>query len=188
MGAMNWSEKADSIDGTDIHEVSFEVLKMDVIDEEEWSEVTKVIGRDGLKLRIAAVNDNTVAIAFGGGKARMADVLAAAKSDSSGLEQRAGVIKAAPTVLKDRTMCGYVNADEIVRMIREITKAMDEEDVFPLTMPKLESPVAMAIKTTNNSTRGDMHVPMEVMVAVKDMVMTLMGMGANAGPPADMGM
>ena len=70
--ALIHNPEAEDIDGTTVQHVKFDLAKIDDVDEEELEEITPIIGQDGLLFRVAAADDDTIAIAFGGGSDYMA--------------------------------------------------------------------------------------------------------------------
>ena len=153
----------------------YDLSKVDELDEDDREEMLKIIGQEGLALRIAAVSDKRLAIAFGGGKERMSKVIAAAKSDDPALAEDAGVRRAAEQLPKTRASELYLALDEIGRCAQNIAKAIDE-DPLPLDIPDLDAPVAMVSVASKACARLDIFVPMELAVACKDAAMSLMGM------------
>ena len=57
----------------------------------------------------------------------------------------------------------------------------------PLPMPELNAPLAMGTTVGKNSTQFDAFFPNEAVVAVKDMIMAMMGgpMGPSGAPTMD---
>jgi len=76
----------------------------------------------------------------------------------------------------------YLALDNVVTLVRNIGKVLEEEDEFPLEVGELNAPLAVVGRGGEGWSQADVFVPTELMVAAKDAITTMMGMAG--GPPA----
>ncbi|MBI4717003.1 MAG: hypothetical protein HY763_04305 [Planctomycetes bacterium] len=171
--------KADAEDAGSVKtcHLKFDVAKVAEMDDEEKEELGKVLGKDGLLLRLAAVDGNTVAVTFGGGAAGMGKLVEAAKKKESPLDADAGIKKVATNLPAERASVLYLAVDQIIAGIQHVMKAVDEEEL-PVTMPTIDAPLAMSATGGDEWSRFDIFLPTELLVAAKNAGMAMMG-----GPP-----
>jgi hypothetical protein len=75
----------------------------------------------------------------------------------------------------------YFAVDRIVGVIKAAQNAFDEEEL-PISMPELNAPLTINGTGGDGWSRGDLFLPTELMVAIKNAVLTMMG-GGQAPPP-----
>ena len=178
--ALTHDPEAEDINGTTVQHVKFDLAKMEDVDEEDIEEITPIIGQDGLLLRIAAINDDTVAIAFGGGSDYMQRVIEHAKSNKPLFDSDPGVQLAADYVPADRASAFYIAVDRIVNCVGEGARALDDEE-FPVHMAELNAPIAIVGSGGDGWIRGDIYLPTELIDAAKNAIMGIM-MSQMGGP------
>lgn len=181
IGALNYKADAEEIGGLKIGHLSFDLSQVPDMDEEQRDQLEKVIGKDGLLFRSAAVNDKVVAMTFGGGADYMGKIIETAKKDTAPLDANAGIVKVNAQLPKARASVAYISIDQILAAVNRIAKELEEEEI-PVTMPALQSPIALASTGGNEWSRFDIVFPTEVLKAGKDAVMGMM-----AGPGEDEG-
>ncbi len=176
-----YKKDAETIDGAKVSHLSFDLAKMDDIDEEDIEDIHSVIGSEGITLRIAAVDGDTVALTLGGGKSWTEEVVKAAKSGAAPLASSAGVKKVASRIPAKKSAVGYIAVDQVISCIRAIQKTVDEEQL-PIDMGTLNAPAVFVAAGTAEWSQADMFVPTELMIAIKKFTMAMMGM--NKPEPA----
>ena len=189
IAALTHNPEAEDMDGTIVQHVKFDLAKMDDVDEEDLEEITPIIGQDGLLLRVAAVDDDTVAIAFGGGRDYMQLVIEHAKSDEPVLDSDPGILRVADHVPSDRAYATYIAVDRIINCIGTGAKALDDEE-FPVHMAELNAPIAIVGSGGDGWVRADIYLPTELIDAAKNAIMGILasqmggpGMGEPDGSP-----
>jgi hypothetical protein len=183
LAALTYTEDAEKIGGADVSHLKFDldkVAKEQEVDEEDLEQIKKIIGKEGVLFRVAAVDGKSVALSFGGGEPNAAKLIESAKSAGAPLAEEAGIKKVSPNLPKERGSVMYIAVDRIVRTIRSVQKAMDEE-VLPLNMPPVHAPLAIAETGGNGWMQIDLFVPTDLMVAGKNAAMAMMG----GQPPPD---
>ncbi|MCO6436128.1 MAG: hypothetical protein J5J06_03480 [Phycisphaerae bacterium] len=179
MKALTLKRDAEDVNGVKVQQLSFDLSKMDV-DEEDIEDINKVIGKEGITIRMGAAGDKAAVITFGGGKDYFARVAKAAKSNEAALAKNPGiqtVTKGQPEALNQ---VFFMAPDRILETINAVMTRMEEEPL-PVKVPELTSPVAMIGVGGDGWSRMDLVLPMEVLKAGKDMAMTMMGAGSPVG-------
>ena len=181
-GAIAYDQEAEEIGGAKVQHLELDLGKIEEIDKEDLEDLRKVIGKEGVLIRMAPVTAKTILIGFGGGKARTAAAIEQAKKKGTPLDGDAGIRKVAAHVPKERASVVYLAADRIIACTHTVTKALDEEDI-PVHMPMIDAPLAMVGSGGDGSIQVDMFFPTELLVASKNAAMTVMG--SQAGPPGE---
>jgi len=114
----------------------------------------------------------------------MSKFITAAKQSGSPLAKTQGIEKVSKELPSERASVIYVAVDRIIAGIKSIQEHMDEE-AFPIQMPPLNAPVAMAATGGDGWGRYDIFVPTELLVAGKNAAMGMMMGGQGQPPPAD---
>jgi hypothetical protein len=186
VNAITYTKDVETVSGAKVShlKVDFEkYAKMNEADEEEIEEARKVIGKDGLLLRVAAADAKNVVLSFGGGEARLTQFLGAAKSSEAPLAKSAGIEKVSTYLPKERAAVVYFAVDRILERVKEIQKFMEEEPL-PIQVPPIHAPAAMAVTGGDGWAQYDIFLPTELMLAGKNAAMTMM-MGQPAAEPAE---
>ncbi len=173
------SGQAETVAGIKVDQYSYDPVKADLVDEEDWDDVKKVIGQDGLVLRVASASKTAVVVAFGGGKDYLAKLIDSVKKNETLLDEDAGIKKVAAHQPKDRGQVMYFAVDRILATINNAMKALDEEQL-PVSLPELNAPIAITVSGGKDWSRGDVLLPMELLVAGKDAAMVMMGGAGGA--------
>ncbi len=178
--ALTHNPQAEEIDGTTVQHIKFDLAKMEDVDEEDLEEIIPIIGQDGLLLRIAAVDDDTIAVAFGGGSDYMASVIEHAKNDKPLLDSDPGILRVADHVPSERAYATYLAVDQIIKCIGTGAEILDDEQ-FPIQMAELNAPIAIVGSGGNGWVRADVYLPTELIDAAKNAIMGMM-MSQMGGP------
>jgi hypothetical protein len=148
------------------------------VDGEDREKANKIIGKEGILLRVAAVTDQRVAITFGGGSERLAQVVKAAQTDAAPLASDEGIQRVSAFLPKKRSAEGYLAVDRLLTMIGEIAKVAGKP--LGVTMPEINAPIAFVTAPAGKAgSQNDVFVPLEAIVAVKDAVINAMGQKMN---------
>jgi len=164
---------AATVEGTKVDRLSFDLAAFTEMEEKEVEEMKKVLGSDGVSVRLAAASPEHVVITFGGGEARMAEVLKLVKAGGSPLGEDAGIKKVSSSLPGKRYSEVYFAGDRLVALLSSIGKVTGNE--LPIRMAEVNAPVALVSSSQGPCCQVDVFVPMEMVVAIKDTVMQLMG-------------
>jgi hypothetical protein len=175
---VKYNAAAETIGGMEINHL---VVHLDQIPDvqPEWLEtVTRIVGKEGILVRIAAVDDQHVAATFGGGPERMEEVIGLVKGGRAPRGGDEATKKVAAMLPQERTFEGYLAVDQLLRAIAVIGKLVGESGMPQ--MPPVNAPVAMVGRPVGaTGFQADVAFPMELIGAVKDVVMA--GTGGPAG-------
>ncbi len=149
--------------------VKVDHLKITLPEDPDIEKITKVLGTDGILVRLAVVDDQRVAITLGGGAARMRQVIEVVKSKKAPLADDEGLKHVAPNVPRERSQEIYFSVDRLVKLIESIAKATDNESPIPVSLPELNAPVVMVVAPSGKAgAQHEVFLPMELIRAVKD--------------------
>lgn len=181
---VKFTPDAEQIAGASVSHLAINLDQADDVDKAWLDKLTKVVGKEGLLFRIAAIGDNHIVSTFGGGPARMQRVIELLKAGEAPLGANEGLKKAASLLPASRVLEGYVAVDHLMNTIGDISKVVDSPDAPP-AFPKIDAPVAVVAGPAGGDTfQVDIAAPMPVVIAIKDTIMAAQGGGA---PPADGG-
>ena len=164
---------AEEINGVTVQHFKLDLARLKDVAEADLEKVMKVIGREGLLVRVAPVDSKTVVLRLGGGKGPMGVLIEQAKKREAPLARDAGIRKVASHLPKERAGVTYFAVDRIVTWVQNVMKVLEEEGP-PFQMSAINAPVAVAVSGSDGLVQGDLFVPMELMIAVKNSAMALM--------------
>lgn len=173
LAAMDHKKDAEEIESVKVNHFTIDPTKEEGMDEEEIAHMKKVIGSDGIAIRMAAADGKHVVMGLGGGKKHFADVIKAAKSGANGLGDEKGVMAMTKSLPGRRTAELYIDVDTAARLVKRLLVAVGEQDPIP-SVPDIAAPVAIVTSVDGAISRSDFVVPMEVIRGVRGMVMSSM--------------
>ncbi|MCH7814067.1 MAG: hypothetical protein IID40_08610, partial [Planctomycetes bacterium] len=160
------------------------VLKLDQLEQadEEWlAYVSKILGKDGLLIRLSAVDGDHVAMTLGGGAAQMKTLAQTIRSKQSPLAESAEIKKMADLLPAGRVWEAYLSANGLSALAAAITKAVDVE--MPFQLPPIDAPVtAYGTVTQGGGSQTDCVIPVELLKAAMQAASAAM-MGGGGPPP-----
>ena len=184
--AVTYQSGAGTVGGVSVAELSLDASGLEDVEPEDLDQMKKVLGQDGLLVRLGAVDDRHVVVAFGGGEARMGELIAQAKAGKAPLSNDPGIKRVAPKLPKAKTSEGYIALDRIMGLVTNIFEAMGEQ-APPINIAEVNAPIAFANAGDKTLTHVEVFLPMELVVSVKDGVMQAMGMMMGGGMQPGMG-
>ncbi|MCP4249879.1 MAG: hypothetical protein GY778_22785 [bacterium] len=160
------------------------VLKLDQLEEadKEWlGTMTKILGKDGMLVRLSAVDGDHVGMTLGGGAAQMQALAQTIKSKQAPLAESAEIKKMAALLPAGRIWEAYLSANGLSALASAITKAVDAE--MPFELPPIDAPVAAyGTVTKGGGSQTDFVIPVELLKAVMQAATASM-MGGGGPPP-----
>ncbi len=141
--------------------------------------VKKVVG-DKMVLRFGPADGKRVVVTFGGGKKRFESICSSLKSGGSGLGEDAGIKKIGSQLPSPRTQEGFVAVDSILMLVKDVAKALGEEEEFPFEIPTIDAPLAFGTSIAGACQRTDLIIPMKLITAVKDFIKVQMAAESDA--------
>ena len=126
MKAVKYAQNAETLNGVSVDHL---VINLDGqgISTDELAQLKRILGKDGITIRLAAVDDKHIAATIGGGKDRMAQVIKLAKGNQAPLSRDAGIKSVAGQMSKQKVTEGYVSIDNIMKAVSAISKVVGED-------------------------------------------------------------
>lgn len=126
---------------------------------------------EDLTVRFGVVGDNHIVMTFGGGKDRYAAVAKLAKSGGdAALSSDTGIMGTSKSLADPRSTEIFVSVENILRLVKVASKAIDGEDAIPFDVPKIDAPAGMDLAAADGAMRFDLFIPMKLIDAVKKAV------------------
>jgi hypothetical protein len=164
--------------GAGVDHLALHLDKLEGAQEEDLGMINKIVGKEGLLVRLSAVDDSHVAITLGGGAARMQTVAELVKGNKGPLSEAAEFKKLSSGMPPDRVSEGYLSVDGLMALLKATAKATDGE--VPLDLGPVGTPAAMfAWMTGDGGSQTELLIPMELIKALSQAAQAAM-MG---GPP-----
>ncbi len=175
--------KAESGPAGPVSQIRVDLTKIDDVDDEDLAEMLKVIGKEGLVIRMAAANANHVVVTFGGGRPYFDRAMATAKSSNAPLAGDVGIKKVASHMPVSRAMVAYFALDHGMELVSNISMAVEGKPL-PMPVPTVDAPIAITTSGGSGWAQYDLLFPMDLLIAAKNMGMAMNGMGAPPAAPA----
>jgi hypothetical protein len=149
--------------------VAVDQLRVDLagVEGPDPAALMRVLGRDGLCVRMAAVDGKFVVATIGGGLARMEQAIAVVRRGGAPLAEDPLIAGAAKRLQGSRTAEGYLMLDRGLALGRAIVKALDEKAPLP-TMKEQAAPIAVGAFMAGDSSSWELMVPYATVLAIKD--------------------
>ena len=183
--AIQWKENAENLSGAPVDHFVFDLAQLPDMEASEVEKTKGVIGEEGILVRIALVGNDHLALTFGGGPDRLADVVDSLRKGEAPLAERAGIKTSASRLASKNVLQeGYLGVDQIMTLVMDIGKKLDQPMMLPLAM-KETAPIALRVTQVDKSAmEAEILVPIELAKGVMDMVGPMMGMmmGGMGGP------
>ena len=142
----------------------------------------KVLGKEGMLIRVAPAGDKHIVATLGGGKARIAQAVKDASSGKSPLAEDEGVQKARKKMPKSRMAEVYVSVNQLLKAVKAITGS---EEV-PI-MEDINAPLGISLSAEKNYGRLDVVLPMELVIEIKNVALSAIfggGFGGGGASPS----
>lgn len=175
--AVQWKENAAKVGDASVDELTVDMSQLPDADAETVDQIKKVVGKEGIKLRVAAVGPDRVLITFGGGPKRFETVAGLAAKGEAPLANSPDIKKIADRLpAGPRTMEGFFNVDKLLSTITDISNEVGSQFPFPISF-KNAAPLAFtSVKVGDTGQQTEILVPMELVRSVVDGVRPMLGM------------
>ena len=173
LALLTFKRDAETIGGVKVSQFRVDHEKLAELtdgDEEDVATLLRIVGEEGILFRVGAVNKSTLITAFGGGPARFAKLVAAARSNNAPLDDNVGIKNVSGNLPKARASVFFVDANEIMAAAQRVSNAAGQQPL-PVQLPKLDAPLAMASTGGNGWARVDLFVPTALIRGIKDAAM-----------------
>ncbi|MDY6913706.1 MAG: hypothetical protein SVT52_04535 [Planctomycetota bacterium] len=156
---ISYIEAADTAGEAQVDAISITHPELAEMDEEDKAEMKKVLGEDGVRLLIAAADENAVVVTFGGSQAFMAEALKTAAGGGTipAGEELAEALKYMPD---KPTGIMLLNVGNLFDVILKGTRVMqdNEEAMLPIQITT-KTPIAIGAGVQANAVRVVAYVP-----------------------------
>jgi hypothetical protein len=177
--------QAEQIGDLVVDHIELDMSGLEEVTEEDKEILKKVLGPDLLRVRIAPVGKDILVMVFGGGSKRLAAVADLAAKGKAPLAGDPGIMHVASKLPKARLSEVYLAFDHLLQLVLRVAELSGT--TLPVQPVENAAPAGFSSSCYDNSLRVDVFVPMELIVAVKDVIMQIMaGMTTTspAAPPA----
>ncbi len=153
------------LEGVAIDEVHLDLSALET--PEIMEQMLKVIGQDGLTLRLAVVDPTHVAVSVGGSGDLMARLIANVKLGKAPLSDDLRIRAVADYLPGNRFAEGYVVLDRVAVMVSNISHAVGEQVQLPSSIFQAKAPLAVVTSGDTTSMHVDLYMPLEVLAALR---------------------
>ncbi len=183
---IKFTSGAETLGDVSVDQLAIAIDKMQGVSEKDYEDVKAFFGAEGLILRMAAVDDNRVAVTLGGGKKLMETLAAQVKKGGAPLGGTDGIKKTGGLLPKAKTFECYFSVDNAMKFATAAAKISNE--MPPPPFPNTDLPVGVAGTPVGGiGYQLDVAVPIELVVAAKDYAMSMQGGGPPPSGPAPTG-
>ncbi len=140
----------------------------------------KIVGEKKIRIRVAAVDKNTVVITFGGASAFTAEAIKAAQKGGTILSSE-GLAESMKYMPENCGMLVLFNAGNLWELVVKGMKTVDEEAVIPPFKIATKTPVAIGAAISGSEMEAVLYVPNSLL---KDITGIITSMFMPAPPPA----
>ncbi|MBN1491167.1 MAG: hypothetical protein JXA69_14735 [Phycisphaerae bacterium] len=171
-----YNAEAEKIGDAVVDQVVVDLSGIEELDEEDMAKLKTLFGEEGLLFRLAALDPDHVALLFGGGPERVAQVAALCKAGEAPLAANAGIQAIAPHLPKgNRFVEAYIAVDTLLALVKDVAPTLGGEDAtITAEVPTIGVPAAVIGVVGKDTQRLTIFVPMQVITGVKDFVTTIM--------------
>jgi hypothetical protein len=172
---VQYKADAEKVAGMSVDHVYVDLPKIQDVDEADITAIKKIVGKDGLLVRLAALGDDHVAMLFGGGSKRVEQVAELLKKGEMPLVEDDGLKAIAPHLPKGKRFFEmYIAGDTAMKMINEVAVAAGEDKPITVEIPEIKAPLAVVGTVEKDAQRVTIFAPMKLIKGVKDVVMGVM--------------
>ena len=172
-----YKPRAEQLGELVVDHILLDLTGLEEVTAEDKEMFKQVLGQDVFLVRLAPVGKQHVVVAFGGGAERFTSICKLAAEGKSPLSSDPGIMRIARKFAKSKTAEGYFALDHLVQLIVRFAEKTGRP--VPIQAMQKVAPVGFASTGQDDWLRMDVFVPMELIVAVKNLIVQAM-----AGPPS----
>jgi hypothetical protein len=174
---ITYTPNAETIGGAKVDHIKFDLswlVEDETLTEDDLAMIGKIIGSEGVLVRLVAFDADHVGLLFGGGPKRVEQVAQVLKSGTTPLADHASLQAIAPNLRKNnRFFEMYLAADTTLQFVNDAAVAVGE-DPLPVEIPKINAPAAIIGTIAPLTGRVDVFVPMQMISGIKNVATGLM--------------
>jgi len=190
--AIQIKENAEKLGDAVVDHFVVDLRQIPDLTEEDIAEVEAVIGKEGVLVRIVAMDPKHVVISFGGGAKRCQDIMNNVSQGKAPLADNKFIKMVADRLPKGpRLSEGYLHLENLLKLVIDISNQLNEPFPFPLMIPETAPLSFTNVKVSDTAQQIDLLIPMETITTAKTAIEPLLGMmmgGMMGGPPGGMDM
>jgi hypothetical protein len=169
---VHYTPKAETLDGVRVDHVVVDLKSVTELDAQDIAIAEKIVGNEGMLMRILAPTPTRLAVVFGGGKKRASEVLAICKASQAPLADNTGIQRVQPALPKMRNLDFFVALDNGFALVKNIMTVRGE--MLPIDLPKVDAPVAIIRSGDADTGRVDLFIPIQLIQPLAQMAMQAM--------------
>ncbi len=157
--------------------------ELDEMPEDDRAKMTKILGEDRIRIRVAAVDGKTLVVTFGGSEAFLSETIKAARAGGTILKgpEIAEAMKHMPP---DPTELVLFSGSNLLEVIAKGMQALDpESEPLPFKIHG-KTPIAAGVSISGSEVTGVLYIPNSLLSDLFGLVPMLMGGGPLSPPPA----
>ena len=166
---------AETIGGVSVHHLAINLEGVETIDAGTLESLNKVVGKEGILIRIAAAGPKHALLVFGGGKARFEKVLKLAMDGGTPLANDEGIKRVTKTLPNNKSAEAYVALDAAGQLIKSVLTVYEMGEMIPFPIPDVNAPISVIMSSGPTHQQIDFFLPMELIIAIKDVALNVMG-------------
>lgn len=191
--AFVWKENAEEIGGASVDQMVVQVEQIakalgEEMPAEDLEKMHKIIGKEGVLIRVGTLGNEHVIVTFGGGEPRFTAVAGLVEKKQSPLSKNKDFQKVAGRLPEGNRMAVvYLGLDHLLELINII--AAQVEAPMPKLVMRNAAPIAMtSILVDKTAQQIDVLIPMELVSSTATLVREAIPlfMGGGMGAPMDM--
>ncbi len=155
---LTYSEAAEMLGETSVDTIVISHPKMETMDEAEKAKMVSFLGEDQLRIRIAAADEKTVVMTFGGASAFLAEAMEAASAGGT-IPTGEGTAEAMKHLPEGSAMVTLFNVGNLFEVINTGLQAVaGEQAALPFAISS-RTPIAIGVGLDGSRLRGAMYLP-----------------------------
>ncbi len=176
LGVIEYKAEAEKIGDVRVDHVVLKLEEVAEVSPEDIALVKKLVGEEGVLIRVIAASPKHVAIVFGGGEERAQEVIKICKSGGAPLGEGAGIKRVSTQMPKQHNFEFYMAIDAGLDLVKTIAREVGEDEIA-IMMPKIDAPLAVVGSGGPGYGRIDLFIPVELLQAGTQAFMQGMMMG-----------
>ncbi|HNQ22244.1 MAG TPA: hypothetical protein PKK06_04035 [Phycisphaerae bacterium] len=181
--ALVYQQAAERRDELAVDHLTFDLGVLPPEQTELWR---KVLGNEGLLIRLAAIGETRLLVGLGGGPARFAVAAAAAQSEQAPLAAEAGLVRAATRLPAQRSFAAYVYLERVRRLFTQLAAtagAPERTRRLPI-VADIDAPIGVVANVEEGGTvRVNAFIPVELIAAIRAAVVENLARDARISLP-----
>ena len=178
--AVLYAKDAEKVDALSVDTIEITHPELTKMSPEDKAKLKTLLGEEKVRVMIAAPNNNTVVMTFGGSTTFLAEAIKTAKAGGT-IESDPAVVEVMNLLPKQPSFVLLFNVSHVWDLLTEAMKATDNEGTLPPIQITTTTPLALAAATSGSSVHAVIYIPTKL---VKELVEIGVGMLGGGGARA----